>query len=107
MQKLVCPHCDSQVSERANVCVGCGAEIVRGATRRERTNVGCAFAFLALLVGLVAMGASLLPAPNSDSALFVVLGLSGFVFFGSLVGNALARLFHRSKLRFFRTYDHQ
>lgn len=107
MNKLVCPHCDSQVSERASVCVGCGAEIVRGATRRERANVGCAFAFLALLVGLVAMGASRLPKPNSDAALFVVFGLFGFVVFASLVGNLAARFFHRSKLRFFRRYDNR
>lgn len=107
MKKLVCPHCDSEVSERASVCVGCGAEIVRGATKRERGNLGCAFAFVALLVGLVVMGASRLPAPNSDEALFVVFGLLGFVVVGFLVGKGIARLWHRSKLRFLRSYEHQ
>lgn len=107
MKKLVCPHCDSEVSERASVCLGCRAEIVRGATKRERGNVGCAFAFIALLIGLVAMGASRLPAPTSDAALFVVFGLIAFVVLGFLFGTLVARLWHRSKLRFLRSYEHQ
>jgi hypothetical protein len=32
---LACPHCDSKVSERAHVCVGCGAEIVRDRCTRS------------------------------------------------------------------------
>jgi O-antigen/teichoic acid export membrane protein len=107
MKKLVCPHCDSHVSERANVCVGCGAEIVRGATRRERTNFGCIFSILGLIVGLFIIGAMLPRKPNDDAFLFVFLGLIAFVIVASFVGQGVARVFHRSKLRFLRGYEHQ
>ena len=53
MKALICPHCDSRVSETAHVCAGCGAEIIRGATTRERSLVGVAFVFGAILVALV------------------------------------------------------
>lgn len=107
MNKLVCPHCDAEVSERAQVCRGCGAEIVRGATREERSAVGGVFAFLAFIIGLFAIGASHPPDPRSDGALFIVLGLLAFVVVAFLVGKVVARLFHRSKLRFLRSYEHQ
>ena len=108
MKKLVCPHCHSEVFARASVCPGCGAEIVRGATRQERVNAGCAFTFVGLVVGLSIMGASRnLPEPDSDAALFVVLGLLAFAVAASLAGQGFARLRHRSKVRFMRRYEHQ
>lgn len=107
MSKLVCPHCDSHVSERASVCLGCGAEIVRGATRQERASYGCAFSLLGLVIAAVVMGTSKPPEPDSEGAIFVVLGLFALIAFAALVGSLVARLLKRSKLRFFRTYDHQ
>lgn len=114
MKRIVCPHCDSQVSERANVCVGCGAEVVRGATRAERSTVGLVFVGLAFLIVVVAMrayevvrGSSPLPPPDSDGAFFYFLGLIGIVVFSYMIGKGVARLFRRSQVRFFRSYRHQ
>lgn len=107
MNKLVCPHCDSHVSERASVCVGCGAEIVHGATRRERANFGCAFSILGLVFGLIAIGLMLPPKPGNDAGLFVFLGLIGFVIAASLLGQGIAHIIYRSKLRFLRRYEHR
>ena len=66
----------------SRLCTHCGAEIVRGATRRERRLVGVLFAIGAFIVGAwffhawgVMQGPSLLPRPDSDAALFAKLGL--------------------------------
>ena len=114
MKKLVCPHCTSQVPEHANVCVGCGAEVVRGATRGERSTVGVVFAGLATFSVVVAMrvveikyGSLPVPPPNSDKALFYFLGLIAFVMIGYMIGKGVARIVRRSQVRFFRTYRHQ
>jgi hypothetical protein len=107
MNKLVCPHCDSHVSERASVCAGCGAEIVRGATRRERANFGCAFSILGGVLGLIVTGALLPPKPSNDAGLYVFLSLIGVVIAASLVGQGVSRIIYRSKLRFLRSYEHQ
>jgi hypothetical protein len=107
VKTLVCPHCQTQVSDRASVCAGCGAEIVRGATRKERSRIGAMFALAALLIGLIAMGASRLPKTNSNEALFVVLGLCAFPVVGYFLGKGIAGLRRRSQLRFFRSYQHQ
>ncbi len=107
MKKLVCPHCNSHVSEHASVCVGCGAEIVRGATRRERANMGCAFALLAVPIGLVAIGSALPRNAKPDEGLPVFLGLLAFVLLAFFAGQAIARWLHRSSLRFLRSYEHR
>lgn len=105
MDRLVCPHCDSTVSSRAHVCVGCGAEIVRGATRAERRRLASIFGFLAFLIGLFYIGASNPPDPRSDAALFLVFGFLVFILFSSLVGSALARILYSKKPRFVREYS--
>jgi excisionase family DNA binding protein len=73
MKSLVCPHCQTPVSDRARVCSGCGAEVVRGATRRERFLVGVVFAVAAFLILTVVLrmfqierGSLLLPSPKAE-----------------------------------------
>jgi len=61
MRSLVCPHCRTAVPDDVSVCTGCGAEIVRGATRRERAGAGCATAAVALIVALAIVGMRPLP----------------------------------------------
>ena len=114
MKRLVCPHCTSQVPESANVCVGCGAEVVRGATRAERSIIGLVFAGLAIFVVVMAMHVIKItrcslpvPPPDSQEALFYLFGLIAFVTLGYMVGKGVARIVRRSQVRFFRTYRHQ
>lgn len=114
MKTLVCPHCKTDVSDRARMCAGCGAEIVRGASRRERAWIGLAFAVLAVpLLGLIlraleiARGTPPFPAPRSEATLFFVVGLIGFFVCAYLLGKGMARILWRSRIRFFRCYRHQ
>jgi len=114
MQTLVCPHCQSHVPGGAGICTGCGAEIVRGANRRERTLVGLVFvgaAFLTSIVVLrafeIARGAPPLPSPKSDAAFFLILGFIGFLVTAYMTGKVVARLFRKSQVRFYRSYQHQ
>lgn len=103
----VCPHCHTPVPNQANVCTGCSAEVVRGATRKERSAVGGLFGFVALLVGLFLIGSSRLPSANSEGALFVILGLAALVVLGYAFGTVVARVVRSSQPRFFRSYEHQ
>ncbi len=66
----------TQVPESASVCTGCGAEIVHGLNRRERSFVGLSFVMVALLIGVViwraleiAHGAPVLNRPSRSSVL--------------------------------------
>jgi predicted nucleic acid-binding Zn ribbon protein len=114
MKTLVCPHCQTQVPEGAIVCVGCGAEVVRGATRRQRAWMGLVFAVVAVpLLGMILRaweighGTSLFPATGSNTALFFFLGLIGFFVFAYVLGTVAAKILWRSRVRFFRSYRHQ
>jgi hypothetical protein len=96
------------------VCRGCGAEIVHGLNRRERSFVGLSFVVVALLIGVViwraleiAHGAPVLPSPKAEDGLLVIAGLILVVFLPYLMGIKVARLFRRSRVRFFRWYQHQ
>lgn len=108
MKNLVCPHCQSTVDPSASVCLGCGAEIVRGASRKEKFTVGCLSTCIGVLITVVAIG-MMLPSigPPSEMGLAVLLGtlLSALVF--NILGRVLASLLFRSRLRFFRTYQHR
>jgi hypothetical protein len=113
VKTLVCPHCDSTVSGRARVCTGCGAEIVRGATRRERSLIGIAFVVAGIVIATVALraveigqGAMPLPDPRSDSAFLYFLGMVALVAFSYTIGKGVARFARRSQVRFFRSYRH-
>ena len=114
MKTLVCPHCHTQVPESASVCTGCGAEVVRGLTRRQRSFVGLVFVAIAILIfGVflrgyeVANGHPFLRSPKAEDGLLVIAGLILVVFLPYLVGIKVARLFRRSRVRFFRSYQHQ
>jgi hypothetical protein len=96
------------------VCRGCGAEIVRGLSRWERSLIGVAFVIAAMLVGVVvlraleiARGAPLLPAPKAEYGFFVLLGLIVIAFVPYILGTRIARLLWRSRIRFYRRYQHQ
>jgi predicted nucleic acid-binding Zn ribbon protein len=114
VKTLVCPHCHTQVPEGASVCTGCGAEIVRGLSRRQRSLVGLAFVAVAILIlGIflrgyeIANGHPFLRSPKAEDGLLVIAGLILVVFLPYLVGIRVARLFRRSRVRFFRSYQHQ
>ena len=111
---LLCPHCQTPTSDKASICRGCGAEIVRGASRRERLLIGVGFVITAIfLAGVllrvfeIARGASPLPPPKAEYGLFVVLGLIVIVFVPYVVGTRVARMLWRSRIRFYRTYQHR
>jgi hypothetical protein len=112
VKTLVCPHCASQVSATAHVCAHCGAEIVRGATRRERSIAGLLFAFLAFVVASIALRALELQngspvfLPRAEGALPFFLGLTAILVVGYMIGKGIARFVRRSKVRFFRSYRH-
>ena len=102
---LVCPHCTTKVPEQASVCAGCGAEIVRGATRRERSAAGCVVALVALVVALTIAGMGPMPGPYEDAAFFLILKLIAVVLVANAIGRLAMRLARRSKLRFIRLYE--
>jgi hypothetical protein len=45
--------------------------------------------------------------PKAEDGFFAVLGLIAIVFIPYIVGNGIARLFWRSRIRFYRRYQHQ
>ena len=114
MKALACPHCQTPVSERARVCSGCGAEIVHGLNRRERSFVGLSFVVVALLIGVViwraleiAHGAPVLPSPKAEDGFFIIAGFLVLVVVPYCIGKSFGRLLWRSRVRFFRSYQHQ
>lgn len=107
MELLKCPHCQTTVDAKASVCAGCGAEVVRGASRRERSTAGCLFSIGGLLVSLFFVGLLPLSSSNYGQGLAVVLGLFAAALIFNVLGRFAAGLLFRSKLRFFRNYRHQ
>lgn len=114
MKLLVCPNCQTQVPDRARVCTGCGAEIVRGASRRERARMGMVFAVVAILISVVALraletahGSPVLPSPKSDGAFLIFFGLVGLLVVVYVIGKSVARVSRKSQVRFYRSYQHQ
>ena len=108
MKNFVCPHCKTTVESEATVCLGCGAEVVRGASQRERKTAGCLFTAIGVVITMVAMGLILpsVGARNEYGLAFVVgLLVSALIF--NWVGRAFVGMLFRSRLRFFRTYRHQ
>jgi len=114
VKTLVCPHCHTQVPESASVCVGCGAEIVRGLSRQGRSFVGLAFVAASIfLFGFflnayqVINGHPFLKQPKAEDAPYAILGIIIVVMIPYLLGTRIARLFRRSRVRFFRSYQHR
>lgn len=108
MSNLVCPHCQSVVDQNAWVCSGCGAEIVRGASRKEKTTVGCLSSCIGIVVTLAVIGFILQSGGASNERGFVVLlgGLISALIF-NVVGRLIVNLLFRSRVRFFRAYRHR
>ena len=114
MNALVCPHCQTAVSEDSRACRGCGAEIVHGASRPERSRTGLTFVIGAMLVAVVLFrsleimrGAPPLSGPEAEDGFLFVLGLIAVVVIPYIVGTRVARLLWRSRTRFYKTYQHQ
>ncbi len=114
MKALACPHCQISVSEESRVCRGCGAEIVHGASRRERSLIGVMFVTAAMLITVVLfrfleimLGAPPLSAPKAEDGFLFFIGLIAVVIIPYLMGTRVARLFWRSRTRFYRMYQHQ
>ena len=110
----MCPHCHSSVVETASVCTGCGAEIVRGLSRLQRSLVGLVFVFVAIVIFAVflhafeiAYGHPFLRSPKAEDGFFVMAGLIALIVLPYIVGINVARVFWRSRVRFFRSYQHQ
>lgn len=106
MEAIACPHCGTRIPQHASVCVGCGAEIVRGATRQERSAAGCVVALLALTIAMIVAGMGPMPNPRSDAALFLILKFIAVIIVANGVGRLAIRVLLRSKLRFYRAYQH-
>ena len=108
MKNLVCPHCQTTVNATASVCLGCGAEVVRGASQREKTAAGCLVTTVGVLITVVVMGL-ILPSvgARNEYGLVFVVGLLVAALIFNLIGRALVGMLFRSRLRFFRTYRHQ
>ena len=114
VQALVCPHCQTQVPGGANVCTGCGAEVVRGATRQERSRVGlfftlCAIPLAGVILRAVEIGTGNSPFPSAQSAagLFFFVGSILYFICAFMLGRSVAGAFRRSQVRFFRSFQHQ
>ena len=87
---------------------------MRGLSRRQRSLVGLAFVAVAILIfGIFLRGYEIandqpfLRSPKAEDGLLVIVGLIFVVFLPYLVGVNVARLFRRSRVRFFRSYQHQ
>jgi len=114
VKTLACPHCHTTIPDRAGVCTGCGAEIVRGLNRRERSIIGLGFVALAILIAVIILraveishGKPALPSPKAENGLIVIAAFFLIVVVPFLIGSRVARLIGRSRIRFYRAYQHQ
>lgn len=94
--------------------MGCGAEIVRGLTRRGRSLVGLVCVGLAILIAVIvlrgfeiARGGPPLPPLKAQDGLLVVAAVIGLLVLPYVIGSRAARLFWRSRTRFVRNYQHR
>jgi hypothetical protein len=55
----------------------------------------------------IARGAPPLPAPKTEDGFWVLLALIAIALIPYMVGIRVARLFWRSRIRFYRNYQHQ
>ncbi|MGA9579942.1 MAG: hypothetical protein WBV90_20190, partial [Terrimicrobiaceae bacterium] len=104
---LKCPHCHTPVSHGASVCCGCGAEVVRGASRQEQAIAGWILAVCGSVALLLAMGKPPPSASYQTIGFFIILGILGAFVAFNIIGRLIAKFLLRSKVRFFRSYRHQ
>jgi hypothetical protein len=102
VQSLICPHCKTAVDQDALVCLGCGAEIIRGASAQEQSKAGCVLAGVGLLLGLAIMGL-ILPIVGAKTEYGLIICTLTF----HALGKVIIRALFRSKIRFFRVYLHR
>lgn len=112
VKTLVCPHCHTRVSETASVCAGCGAEVVRGLTKRGRAVAGLISVGVAVLIAVVILrvlevvnGRPALPSPKAQDGLIVIAAVALLIVVPFLIGSRAARLLWRSRVRFYRQYQ--
>jgi uncharacterized membrane protein len=98
---------------RNSTAQGCGAEILRGASRHERSLIGVGFVIVAMLIAVVLFrsleimqSAPPLSSPGAEDGFLFVGGLVAVVVIPYIIGIRAARLFWRSRIRFYRTYQH-
>jgi purine-cytosine permease-like protein len=79
VKNLVYPHCQTAKppSIRKHLSASeCGAEVVCGASQREKTTAGCLFTAIGVLITMVAMGLILpLVGARNEYGLAFVVGL--------------------------------
>jgi predicted nucleic acid-binding Zn ribbon protein len=114
MKALSCPHCQTPGPDTVKVCRGCGAEVIRGASRRERSLIGLAFVMAALFIAVavlraleIARGAPPLSGPKAEDGLLFFLGLIAVIVIPYIVGTRVAHELWRSRIRFYRTFQHR
>jgi hypothetical protein len=108
VQSLICPHCKTAVDQDALVCLGCGAEIIRGASAQEQSKAGCVLAGVGLLLGLAIMGLILpIVGAKTEYGWMFIAGLIICTLTFHALGKVIIRALFRSKIRFFRVYLHR
>ena len=108
MSNLICPHCQSVVNQNASVCSGCGAEIIRGASRKEKTTAGCLSSCIGVVATLAVIGFILQSGGASNEwGFLVLLGILMSALIFNVLGRLVVGLLFRSRLRFFRAYRHR
>ena len=95
MSMMTCPHCGMQVPKGANVCRGCGAEIVYGATFKECTGGGCFITIVLIIVS------NFLPEAIDDFILSNV-GVVGFSIITFILGVLIIVIGGKKLIRFYR-----
>ena len=70
-------------------------------------SAGVLVAAVVLRVLEIAHGAPPLPLPKAEYGFWVVLAFMIIVLIPYMVGTRVARLFWRSRIRFYRNYQHQ
>ena len=96
------------------MCTGCGAEVVRGLSRRQRSFVGLMFVVIAILIFTIslrayeiAQGHPFLRPPKAEDGLFVIAAFIALVVVPYAMGKRVAHFFCRSRVRFFRSYQYR
>jgi hypothetical protein len=87
---------------------------VHGLNRRQRSFVGLIFVIIAILTFTISLqsyeiahGHPFLRSPKAEDGFFVIAALIALVAVPYAIGKRVARHFCRSRVRFFRSYQHR